>query len=123
MSELSGRARTSVAEQPENSAERLTFPSRAGMTPDYEVMAWRLGAVAHTDRLRIVQLMRDKKVRTPKDIAAALELPLGSAAYHVRFMAEREVLELVRTEPRRGALSHFYGLSKHGKEIRKVLRL
>lgn len=86
-------------------------------------MAWRLGGVAHPDRLRIIKLMRDGKVRSPKAMAAALELPLGVTAYHVRFMAERDVLALHHTEPRRGALEHFYVLSEHGMDIKKVLKL
>lgn len=117
------KKKTSQAERPENAEQRSTFPSKASMTPDYDVMAWRLGAVSHADRLRIVKLMRDGKVRSPSAIAAALELPLGVAAYHVRFMVDRDVLTLDHVEPRRGALEHFYLLSEHGKDLKRVLKL
>jgi hypothetical protein len=123
VSELTGTKSTSQAERPENSNERTTFPASASMTPDYDVMAWRLGGVAHGDRLRIIKLMRDGKARSPKAMAAALELPLGVTSYHVRFMAERDLLTLDHAEPRRGALEHFYVLSKHGMDVKKVLKL
>jgi DNA-binding transcriptional ArsR family regulator len=116
--------KTSQAEQPANSAERNTFPSRAGMTPDYEIMAWRLGAVGHPDKLRIVELMRNGvKVLSPKEIALALDISLGVASYHIRFMVERDLLDLERVEPKRGALQHFYRLSAHGIDVQKILRL
>jgi hypothetical protein len=110
-------------EPPENSAERSTFPGRSGMTPDFEVMAWRLGGVADQNRLRMIALMKDGKTRSPKDLAQALELPLGVASYHVRFAVERDILTLHHTEPKRGALQHFYVLSAHGMDLAKVLRL
>jgi hypothetical protein len=123
VSELTRGSKTSIAAPPENSADRNTFPSGASKTPDYDVMAWRLGAVAHPDRLRILKLMRDGKARSPKAMAAALELPLGVTAYHVRFMTERDVFVLDRAEPKRGALEHFYTLSNHGMDLKKVLKL
>ena len=37
-----------------------------------------------------------------------LGAPLGVVSYHVRMLRDYECVELVRTEPRRGALQHFY---------------
>src|SRR4029079_10882401 len=34
--------------------------------------------------------------------------PLGVVSYHVRMLRDYDCVELVRTEPRRGALQHFY---------------
>lgn len=48
---------------------------------------------------------------TPKELAEALEHDLGTTSYHVRQLAARGLLKMVRTEPRRGALSHFYILT------------
>ena len=45
---------------------------------------------------------------SPSEIADALAEPLGNVSYHVRILRELDCLELVRTEPRRGALEHFY---------------
>ena len=45
---------------------------------------------------------------SPAELAFELEAPLGVVAYHVRRLREFGCVELVRTEPRRGALQHFY---------------
>ena len=37
-----------------------------------------------------------------------LGAPLGVVSYHVRMLRDYDCVELVRTEPRRGALQHFY---------------
>jgi hypothetical protein len=47
-------------------------------------------------------------VASPSELADALGEPLGNVSYHVRILRELDCLELVRTEPRRGALEHFY---------------
>src|SRR4051794_9418244 len=39
---------------------------------------------------------------------AELDAPLGVVSYHVRMLHDYDCVELVRTEPRRGALQHFY---------------
>src|ERR1044072_268360 len=36
------------------------------------------------------------------------DAPLGVVSYHVRMLRDYDCVELVRTEPRRGALQHFY---------------
>jgi DNA-binding transcriptional ArsR family regulator len=64
-------------------------------------------ALAHPLRARILQRLGER-VASPGDLAAELGAPLGVVSYHVRMLREYECVELVRTEPRRGALQHFY---------------
>lgn len=45
---------------------------------------------------------------SPKEIAEAIGVSLPATSYHVRQLVEKGLLVLVRTEPRRGALAHFY---------------
>jgi DNA-binding MarR family transcriptional regulator len=45
---------------------------------------------------------------SPKTIAAELGLDIRNVAYHVRVLQELGCVELVRTEPRRGAVEHVY---------------
>lgn len=45
---------------------------------------------------------------SPSEIAAFLELPLGRISYHIRKLVDHGLLVLVRVEPRRGALEHYY---------------
>jgi DNA-binding transcriptional ArsR family regulator len=52
--------------------------------------------------------MLDGRVASPNELARELELPLGRVSYHIRLLNDLGAIELVRTEPRRGALEHFY---------------
>jgi DNA-binding transcriptional ArsR family regulator len=49
--------------------------------------------------------------KSPKLIAAQLELDLRSVAYHVRVLKKLGCIELVGTLPRRGAVEHVYRLA------------
>jgi DNA-binding transcriptional ArsR family regulator len=45
---------------------------------------------------------------SPKAIAAELGLDLRGVAYHVRVLKKLGCIELVETQPRRGAVEHIY---------------
>src|SRR6201991_1832616 len=64
-------------------------------------------ALAHPLRARILQRLGER-VASPGDLAAELDAALGVVSYHVRMLRDYDCVELVRTEPRRGALQHFY---------------
>jgi DNA-binding transcriptional ArsR family regulator len=64
--------------------------------------------LSHRLRQRILQRLTDFGVASPSELAEALGERLGNVSYHVRILRELDYLELVRTEPRRGALEHFY---------------
>src|ERR1700744_410599 len=64
-------------------------------------------ALAHPLRARILQRLGER-VASPGDLALELRAPLGVVSYHVRMLRDYDCVELVRTEPRRGALQHFY---------------
>src|ERR1700760_3425072 len=64
-------------------------------------------ALAPPLRARILERLADR-VASPGELASELGVPLGVAAYHIRMLRQYECIELVRTEPVRGALQHFY---------------
>src|SRR6201990_1152596 len=64
-------------------------------------------ALAHPLRARILQRLGERG-GSPGDLAVELDAPLGVVSYHVRMLRDYDCVELVRTEPRRGALQHFY---------------
>src|SRR3954466_14907069 len=64
-------------------------------------------ALAHPLRARILQRLGERTAR-PGDLAVELNAPLGVVSYHVRMLRDYNCVELVRTEPVRGALQHFY---------------
>jgi DNA-binding transcriptional ArsR family regulator len=46
--------------------------------------------------------------RSPKALATELGLDVRSVAYHVRVLKKLGCIELVETQPRRGAIEHIY---------------
>jgi DNA-binding transcriptional ArsR family regulator len=64
-------------------------------------------AISHPIRHRVLVLL-NQRVASPNEIAGELGESLGRVSYHVRQLAEVGAIELVRTEPRRGAVEHFY---------------
>lgn len=64
-------------------------------------------ALSHPLRLRMLTLL-NQKVASPSELAQELEEPLGNVSYHMRFLADLKMVKLVRTEPRRGAVEHYY---------------
>src|SRR3954452_1101939 len=64
-------------------------------------------ALAHPLRARLLQRLGERTA-SPGDLAVELNAPLGVVSYHVRMLRDYHCVELVRTEPVRGALQHFY---------------
>jgi len=82
--------------------------SSNGHRPAGETSEARIAkALAHPLRARILQRLGER-VASPGDLAVELDAPLGVVSYHVRMLRDYDCVELVRTEPRRGALQHFY---------------
>ena len=82
--------------------------SSNGQRPAGETSEARIAkALAHPLRARILQRLGER-VASPGDLAVELGAPLGVVSYHVRMLRDYDCVELVRTEPVRGALQHFY---------------
>ena len=64
-------------------------------------------ALAHPLRVRILTSL-NRGISSPNQLAQELEEPLGNVSYHVKTLLEYDCVELVKTEPRRGAVEHFY---------------
>jgi len=64
-------------------------------------------ALAHPLRVRILTELH-KGISSPNQLAQTLGEPLGNVSYHVKTLLEYDCVELVKTEPRRGAVEHFY---------------
>lgn len=64
-------------------------------------------ALAHPLRVRILTSLH-KGVSSPNQLSQELGEPLGNVSYHVKTLLEYDCVELVKTEPRRGAVEHFY---------------
>ena len=67
-----------------------------------------LKAISHPLRHRILAAIDEAGEASPNDVARTLQEPLGRVSHHVRVLADLEAIELTRTEPRRGAVEHYY---------------
>lgn len=69
-------------------------------------------AVRHPIRRKILRALAEDTNAgggvSPSKLAEQLEEPLGNISYHMRLLFEDGILRLVKTEPRRGAVEHFY---------------
>ena len=66
-------------------------------------------ALAHPLRIQILRLLEEKDM-SPVEISSALGLPVNRVSYHMRQLARFDLVKLVRTTPRRGAVEHHYRL-------------
>jgi DNA-binding transcriptional ArsR family regulator len=66
-----------------------------------------LKAISHPLRHRLLGML-DGRTASPNELARELDLPLGRVSYHIRLLHDLGAIELVGTEPRRGALEHYY---------------
>ena len=64
-------------------------------------------ALGHPLRVQLLTAL-NAGVASPSELAKETGEPLGNVSYHVRLLADLGCVELVRTEPRRGAVEHYY---------------
>jgi DNA-binding transcriptional ArsR family regulator len=64
-------------------------------------------ALAHPLRVQLLAALNEG-VASPNELAKKLDEPLTNVSYHVRMLHDLGTIELVDTEPRRGALEHYY---------------
>ena len=85
--------------------------------------AWEAAsALAHPVRFAVVmELARTDEPTSPLRLARALEHPLGNVSHHVRKLHGMGAVRLVATQPRRGAVEHFYVLSDD-ERLRAAIR-
>jgi DNA-binding transcriptional ArsR family regulator len=64
-------------------------------------------ALAHPLRTRVLAAL-EGRTASPSELAGELGASLGVVSYHVRRLEALGLIELVKREPRRGAVEHYY---------------
>jgi len=64
-------------------------------------------ALSHKDRVQILSILSEREA-SPNELTELLKQNLSKVSYHVQVLKDFKLVELVRTEPRRGAVEHFY---------------
>jgi DNA-binding transcriptional ArsR family regulator len=84
------------------------YTARAIVKPWHDITDPALAkALAHPLRTRILGALEDRTA-SPSELAGELDASLGVVSYHVRRLEALGFLKLVRREPRRGAVEHYY---------------
>ena len=77
--------------------------------PEPQLLDQRLAkALSHPLRRRVLERFIDEGEASPNEVAKQLGAPLSTVSYHVHILRDLQCIELVRTEPRRGAVEHYY---------------
>jgi DNA-binding transcriptional ArsR family regulator len=64
-------------------------------------------AAAHPVRARALSMMAERPT-SPKEVAEAVEMPIGNALYHIKALEKGGLALLVEEKKRGGATEHFY---------------
>ncbi len=64
-------------------------------------------AIAHPLRYQILTKLNDREW-SPNQLADELAEGLSQVSYHIKVLRDFELIEMTNTEPRRGAVEHFY---------------
>jgi DNA-binding transcriptional ArsR family regulator len=67
-------------------------------------------ALAHELRVEILGILNER-MASPNELAKELNEGLSQVSYHVKVLKDYDCIELVKTEPRRGAVEHYYRAS------------
>jgi DNA-binding transcriptional ArsR family regulator len=65
-------------------------------------------ALGHPLRLRILEAMTERGEASPAGLAREFKQPLATVSHHIRVLRDLGWIELTHTEPRRGAVEHYY---------------
>jgi len=79
-------------------------------------------ATKHPLRIAILERLEEVPIASPKELSEHFDESLGVASYHVGELNNVEAIELVKTEPRRGAAEHFYAITDYGRMTLQAAR-
>jgi DNA-binding transcriptional ArsR family regulator len=90
-------------------AESIAIPEPTAIPepPAAPAISAAVMALSHVIRRDIIECVA-RGLTSPSEIADEKKRPLGVVSYHVRMLRDYGVLEIERSEPRRGALQHYY---------------
>jgi DNA-binding transcriptional ArsR family regulator len=83
------------------------MPKRKSKKKRQEVNQRFIKALAHELRVEILGILTER-MASPNELAKALDEGLSQVSYHVKVLKDYELITLINTEPRRGAVEHYY---------------
>lgn len=83
------------------------MPKRKGNRRRRAVDQGFVKSLSHELRVEILTILTER-MASPNELAKMLDEGLSQVSYHVTVLKDYERIELVKTEPRRGAVEHYY---------------
>jgi DNA-binding transcriptional ArsR family regulator len=80
-------------------------------SPEQQLDQRLVRVLAHPLRQQLLIMLHKHGVTSPRELAERSGERLPNVSYHMRVLRDAGCVELVRTEPRRGAIEHFYRAS------------
>jgi DNA-binding transcriptional ArsR family regulator len=75
-------------------------------------------AIGAPQRRRILRALHTAgEAQSPNELSRAIDTSLGHVTYHVKVLTECGVVALTDTQPRRGAVEHFYASTVANDEL------
>jgi DNA-binding transcriptional ArsR family regulator len=75
-------------------------------------------AISAPQRRRILRALHDAgEARSPNELSKAFGISVGHVSYHVKVLKECGALALTDTQPRRGAVEHYYASTLMKNEL------
>jgi DNA-binding transcriptional ArsR family regulator len=100
------------------------LPARRSAGTRFARRAQILQALSHPVRVGILErLAATETAESPRALVRDLGDVLQTVAYHVRLLAEAELIILDRIEPKYGTVEHFYRLTADGERALAIVRL
>ena len=81
--------------------------SRINTKPKGRIEQRLFKALSHPLRFQALIILSER-VASPNELAKELGEGLSQVSYHVKVLKDCDCIELVKTEPRRGAVEHYY---------------
>jgi DNA-binding transcriptional ArsR family regulator len=75
-------------------------------------------AINAPERRRILRILHNVgEARSPNELAKDFEVSVGHVSYHVKVLRDCRAIALTDTQPRRGAVEHFYASTVMDNEL------
>ena len=97
------------------------------LNPDRTLTRTGLPRVKATDCIRAIDAPQRRRIlralhtageaQSPNELSKAIDTSLGHVTYHVKVLTECGVVALTDTQPRRGAVEHFYASTVANDEL------
>jgi DNA-binding transcriptional ArsR family regulator len=83
------------------------MPKRARKRKSSSINQGFVKALAHELRVDILSILTERTA-SPNELARTFEEGLSQVSYHVKVLKDCGLITLIKTEPRRGAVEHYY---------------